>query len=281
MFNFSFIFNLKYFLIGYVGISLCVYLEKNKFNIFNNIMNTILLAKIYVDQKIKDFLKEPDFKLKKVLLYCDLRENYDVTSYFNNNKINEINNNLIYSIYHKYFIDFQNDENLRLKIYFTYKKIDYIIYYSHSNHCSIPYPPYSDIILNDLRNDIVLPYYPKKLSKKKYFYSLFLMDSKNILCVSLNGIENDDLLQYFDMIQTPFHDFGILYKNPVKLLWVLHENNIDLKNFDDLTINFLNVYFDEEKMDLVEHFIKLNRNDLKKHIISEHMELILLKELNN
>ena len=107
------------------------------------------------------------------------------------------------------------------------------------------------------------------------------MESKNILCVLLNGIENDNLLQYFDMIQTPFHDFGILYKNPVKLLWVLHENNIDLKNFDDLTINFLNVYFDEEKMDLVEHFIKLNRNDLKKNIISERMELILLKELNN
>ena len=107
------------------------------------------------------------------------------------------------------------------------------------------------------------------------------MESRNILCVLLNGRENDDLLQYFDMIQTPFHDFGILYKNPVKLLWVLHENNIDLKNFDDLSINFLNVYFDDEKMDLVEHSIKLNRNNLKENIISERMKFILLKELNN
>ena len=105
------------------------------------------------------------------------------------------------------------------------------------------------------------------------------MESKDILNVLLNNVDNNHLLEYFDMIQTPFNDFGILYKNPIKLSWVLEENKID--NFESLEIHFLNVYLNEENMDLMKHFIKLNNEDLDEIIISKRMEYILLKELNN
>jgi integrase len=45
-------------------------------------------------------------------------------------------------------------------------------------------------------------------------------------------------------------------------------------------LKFLNLYFDEDLMDLKEHSIQLNKNDLNKYIISKRMEDILLLKSN-
>jgi hypothetical protein len=107
------------------------------------------------------------------------------------------------------------------------------------------------------------------------------MESRNLLSVDINGIENNHLLNYFKKIQTPFCDFGILYNNPVKLSWVLMENNIHINEFESFYLKFLNLYFDEDLMDLKEHSIQLNKNDLNKYIISKRMEDILLLKSKN
>ena len=75
-------------------------------------------------------------------------------------------------------------------------------------------------------------------------------------------------------MKSKFSIFGILYDSPVKLGWVLSENNINIEEFNELKINFTN-YFDEDTFELKEHTIILNNNDLNNNIISERMKEIM------
>ena len=162
-----------------------------------------------------------------------------------------------------------------MKIYFTYKNINYILYYDFCNSYSIPYPPYSENILENYKKDIILPKYNKVINKK-YFYYLFMVESKDIYTIKINDKINEDLNLYFEMIKTPFNDFGILYASFIKLRWILAENNIDLNNFKSFYLKFLNLYLDEENLDLKEHCIEFNKDDLNKYLISKRMKNILL-----
>ena len=255
-----------------------IYLCYNINYILENIINLILNIKIKTIEFINYFFKNDKFQLKKVLLYTDLNNNYDVTKIFRNTKITFINKFLINHIYEYLNLDIKDNENIRLKIYFKFKSIDYIIYFSYNNNNYIPYPPYSEEIINNYRNDIVFPYYSIN-TKKKYFYSLFQIESKDILNVKINSIENNQLLTYFKMIQTPFNDFGILYDLKIKLKWILEENNIN--DFNTFHLSFLNLYFDEDLLDLKEHIIEYSKEDLEKYIISKRMEDILLKKIGD
>lgn len=114
---------------------------------------------------------------------------------------------------------------------------------------------------------------------KKFLYSLFSIDSKNILNIKINDVENLQLLNYFQCLKTPFNDFGILYNVPVKLIWALYENNIDLESFNKFELNFLNPYFDENTFELIEHNIKLSNNELNNIIISNYHKDILDKKI--
>ena len=254
------------------------YLFYNIGYVLENIINLILNIKIKIVEFINYFLKNDKFQLKKVLLYTDLKNNHDVTNVFKNTKITFINKFLINHIYEYFNLDIKENEHIRLKIFFKFRNMDYIIYFSYNNNNFIPYPPYSEDILNNYRNDIVHPYYSVE-TKKKYFYSLFQIESKNILNIKINNIENNQLLKYFQMIQTPFNDFGILYDLKIKLIWVLQENNIN--NYNTFHLSFLNLYFDEDLFDLKEHIINYSKEDLQKYIISERMEYILLKKIGD
>jgi hypothetical protein len=221
---------------------------------------------------LKYFKKEEtEFILDKVLLYTDLTKNYDITSYFNTIYISEINKSVFDNMCIRNNIDISdNNDDLRLKLYFTYKDIKYILYFSYNNTNYIPYPPYSAEIIKNYRLNIVIPKY---INKKK-IYSLFNIDSKNISYIYMNNIQNDVIVDYINKIRTPFNDFGLLY-NPVKLSWLLYENNIDITTFNNFTLKFLNLYFDEVKMDLIQHYIKIDNSDLNKIIISDRMKEIL------
>lgn len=231
------------------------------------------------------FFKKSDFVLKKVLLYTNLTHSIDVTSNFKKNVKNEIHKNIILQIYTEKKITCNYSQDIRLKIFFTYKNNPYIIYFpyyqiynkSSSTHI-VPYPPYTDEILNNYRNDIIAPYHIS-YSKKKYLYSLFNMESKNIKSIKINDNECKILHNYFDMIKTPFYDYGILYNIPIKLRWALEENNIAMHTVQKFHLQFLNLYFDEENMELKEHNIIMNGNDHENILISDHMKNILLKKL--
>jgi hypothetical protein len=250
-----------------------VYIYNNRNYYINKILDCIFYSKIFTDSiYLKYFKKEKkEFVLDKVLLYTDLTKNYDITSYFNTIYFSEINKSVFDNICIRNNIDISdNNDDLRLKLYFTYKDIKYILYFSYNNNSYIPYPPYSFEIMRNYRLNIVLPGY----SNKKKIYSLFNIDSKNISYIYVNNIQNDVIVNYINQIRTPFNDFGLLY-NPVKLSWLLYENSIDITTFNSFTLKFLNLYFDEVKMDLIEHYIKIDNSDLNKIIISDRMKEIL------
>ena len=258
-------------------------LYKHRYYYMDNIIDIYLIIKFKINNI---FPKNKSFIFKKILLYTNLKENYDVTNYFYNEKnIREINKLLIVNIYSLLNIPFHNDnDDIRLKIYFIYNDIDYIIYFPYNNfnvyennidNYYIPYPPYSELIINNLRNDIIHPSYTIQL-KKKYLYSLFNIDSKDILSIEINNNNCNDLIKYFEMIKTPFNDYGILYNVPIKLIWCLVENNIDISTFYKFYLKFESVYINEETLELNEHTIEMTNNDLNEYIISDRMKEILI-----
>lgn len=266
-----------------VNILSFIYFYNNRHYFLEEIVNFVLNVKIKIIEFINLLYKKDDYKLEKIILYIDLDKSIDVTNFFKRNNIKNINKVVIRNAFYENMADFQYNTNIRLKIFFIYKNVNYIIYFPYDSLYNIddhylPYPPFSEEILNNYRNDIIEPYYNNNL-KKKYFYSLFNIDSKDIFDVKINNISDENLIKYFKMIQTPFNDFGLLYKTPIKLSWIIHENNI--KNFETLYIKFLNLYLDEDLMDLKEHIMEFNKDDLDRFIVSERMEKILLLKNKN
>ena len=250
-----------------------VYMYNNRNYYINQCLNLIFYIKIFIDSIYLQYFKKKDkeFILDKVLLYTDLINNYDVTSYFNSNNVLQINKSIFDNICIKNNIDIFNiNDDIRLKIFFTYKDNKYILYFSYNNDNYIPYPPYTSDIIQNYRCNTVLP----KYTNKKKIYSLFNIDCKNILYIQINDVQDDNLVDYINKIRTPFNDFGLLY-NPVKLSWLIYENSIDINTFNTFTLKFLNLYFDEVKMDLLHHYIRLNKDDLDKIIISDKMREVL------
>jgi hypothetical protein len=105
------------------------------------------------------------------------------------------------------------------------------------------------------------------------------MESKDIMEIKINETKCDTMINYIEMIKTPFNDYGILYNTPIKLIWCLTENNIDITKFSKFYMKFESFYFDEEKLELNEHYIEMFKKDLNDIIISKRMiEIIKQKK---
>ena len=296
------IFNINLFLLTSAGI---YYIYCNE--LYIPIIDYLINTKIYVSNLIYG-LPDNKFKLIKCELYTDLTTNYDVTKYFLYNVGDKIDKALIekiYSINNGVFRKLPQPsvslaaphpeqallgaaEHIRLKITFNYNHQKYILYYPYIinknlrkilntgfDNYFIPYPPYDETIIENYRKNIVNPTYID-YSKKIGIYNLFGIESKNIETVVINdenNLNNRKIYDYMEMVKTPFNDFGILYDTPIKLLWILVENNIDIPSFNNFYLKYLLPILDEDKMELVEHSIKLdNINDI---IISKRMKDIL------
>jgi hypothetical protein len=229
------------------------------------------------------------FKLIKCELYTDLTTNYDVTKSFLYNVNYKIDKSLIKKLYSNSNLLLINNEHIRLKISFYYNNKKYILYYpyiinknlrkllntDYDEYYYIPYPPYDETIIENYRKNIVIPTYID-YSKKIGIYNLFGIESKNIETVMINdenNLNNKKIYDYMEMVKTPFNDFGILYDTPIKLLWILIENNIDIPSFNNFYLKYLLPILDEDKMELVEHSIKLD--NINTIIISKRMKDIL------
>jgi hypothetical protein len=252
------------------------------------LVDKLIMYKINIENYINNIYKKPDFQIKELWLYTDLKQKYNVINYFKYNNIVKINTQIIADIYKYINIKFLFNNDIRLKIEFYYKNQEYIIYYSlyklidDTNSIGsfyLPFPPYNEDILNKYRRNMIVPTYEYYTQNK--IYSLFNIESKNIEYIKINNniVTDKKITDYFNKIQTPFNDLGIAYWCPVKLLWALSENNIDLNNFENFELKFLNMYFDEEKYALLDHYIKLNKDNLNNLIISERMlDVLKLKE---
>jgi len=265
-----------------------------------NILDILLNIKIKCTNFIIYFKKDiSDFKLLKVDLYHGLYSHNDVTDLFLKYVTDRIDRTTIEKIYEsknyyiKAFIDTysKNDilvpcnfslsnSNIRLKIRFRYKGNEHIIYFPYNHTEYLPYPIYSEQILSDYRKDYILPYY-KELNGNNIMYTLFSMESKDIDKININNIDynkNSSIYKYFNMIQTPFNDLGLLYKCPVKLIWVLSENNINIHDFLNFELKYMNMYFDEDSMDLFEHKISINVSDIISKKTEKNNDIIKLLE---
>jgi len=287
------------------------------------ILDIILNIKMKCTNCIEYFKKDHnDFKLLSVDLYYGLYSHDDVTQLFLKLVKDRIDKSIIEKIYESkqfylktckdtesknnipvLFETSLSNSNSRLKIRFRYKGNEHILYFPYTHTEYVPYPLYSKEILNDFREDNILPYYTNKINGNNILYTLFSMESQNIDKITINNIDYDKnslLYKHFTMIQTPFNDFGILYKCPVKIIWIMIENNINIYDFLNFELKYLNMYFDEDCMDLFEHKISINTyNEISKKIddntntnnnntktlenfelISDRMKYILDKKIN-
>jgi len=255
---------------------------KNLFYLFFNIfLNFFIFIKIFIINN----LYNQNFVIDKVLFYTDLSTNIDITEKFKN--ITLINKTTILNLYDIYNLNFILNDNIRIKIFFRFKNIKYIIYfpyniYKNSNIINddkyyLQFPLYSDDVMKNYRNDIIFPSYTENY-KKKILYPLFSMECKNIYTVEINNTLDKKIFEYIEMIKTPFNDFGILYNIPVKLNWLLSENNINMEKFNSFYLKFLNLYLDEENMELKEHYIELDNKNIDKFIISDRIKEIISKK---
>lgn len=230
-----------------------------------NILDIVLNIKIKCTELIKYLTSDnKDFILLKAELYHDLYQSNDVTKEFMSIIKDRVDRNFIIKLYSLIHKEFVFNDDIRLKIYFRYNGIEYIQYFPYNNDNYIQYPLYSEDIIQKYRSDNVYPNYINKNTNNGVFYSMFSMESKDIESIVINDNtfnKDSEIYQYFKKIQTPFYDMGILNNCSIKLLWVLTENNIDLNTFKKFQLKYLNMYFDEEKMDLLEHKITFDKAD--------------------
>lgn len=170
-----------------------------------------------------------------------------------------------------------NDDNIRLKLIYNYNNNEYITYFqpkdknhiynflynkiSNSDVYYIPLPLCSKEIVDNYRSNIVKPYF----NKNKDIYNLFYISCKNIQYIKINGHDmTSKLIDYLNKINSPFKDCGLLYLCPIKVKWLLHENNINIdliNNFKDIEIKYINFYLDETNCELIQNKVKLNNLD--------------------
>ena len=261
----------------------------NQFFFLNHWLECLIYTKRFFVGMKKSIWKTPDFDLKNATLCFSMEKKHDITNYFKRADIKKIDKDLFLDLidnYGKYYIhnnSVEIYENARIKLEFIYKGQESIFFVSFKQlmlsssqnkniyeegyiETIIPYPPYSEEIMERYRRNIVYPYYSQPSLNKK-IYCLFGVDCKNIEYVSINGNRNfeksEELERYVRKCQTPFYDFGLLYHCPVKLEWIIEDLGLENSKVERMEIKYMNYYFDEDKCELIEHRILLShRKDI-------------------
>ncbi len=266
--------------IRYCCLVFCAYIfYKNYFGFINHWLECFIYTKRFLIDTKEYFWKTPDFYLKKATFYSSMRDKTDITRCFRNNMVKRIDKSFFHHIFKTYEIESTERYyiNIRIKLEFFYKGQESILFvpYRHRMYSKrakenmleddfeniyVPYPPFSEEIIERYRKNIVYPYYSEPSLNKK-IYSMFGIDCKNIECVRINGNKDfeksEEMELYVRKCQTPFHDFGLLYHCPVKLDWMLEDLGMRDVLIENVEIKYMNYYFDEDKCELIEHKILL------------------------
>jgi hypothetical protein len=251
----------------------------SKINNNKNIINN-LLYKIGYYKNIHF-----EYKLLNAHLYTDLSQNYNITSFFNNNyDIDKIDKNLFIQVYYKFNIKFEDNIHIRIKLNFIFCNKEYILYipYNLKNDNYIQYPPYTNEIMDKYKNNIVIPMH-KTYNKKYPIYTFLTMNFREIDECKIyynddSKIENIDITDYIKKINTPFNDMGILYDCSIPISWICNDNYINIDDFKKICLKYSNYYFNEEKMELEENIYE--SNDLNNTFISPILREYIDKKIN-
>ena len=227
-------------------------------NVLLSALDQILYFKLWVMKKYNEYFPVEDFVLESVKLYLNLRLSVDTTYAFSKyckGKIDlELFDRLLYDYNTSCYLKMRDYENMRLKITYKYKGKEGVLYYTYlpiierQEERYVPYPPYTEKIMEDFKKDIVLPYYPYH-SSKPILYPFYMMDCKDVKSVLLYKEDvSRKWLKTIQKIQSPLCDFGLLYDCPIRLKWICVENNFDIYNL--LSIRYLGYYLNEDTMTL-------------------------------
>ncbi len=227
-------------------------------------------------EKMKEWgwKSKPDFYIKEMRLYNGEGENKLINTYFE-----KISSSILAILYEQTFKkriwNHPHPSDIRLKITYQWKDEEYILYYSYENpifqkSITLQIPFITQETVQNYRKDIIQPLYSKDTGKYS-LYSLFMMDCHDIYQIFLNG-KSISLHSYFKKIAGPYHDFGLLMHLPVKLKWILEENEIE----GELHVIFLNEYLDENMCELKKQEWK--SKDVNDYFITEHMKDVMKKK---
>ena len=179
-----------------------------------------------------------------------------------------------------YFGDFQSQSyeeisQSRIRITYQFQGKEYIMYYHYTDYAiEFPFLKDEDMIL--YRKDIIKPFYDRD-TKRYSLYSLFMMDSRDIYKITLDGEEvSKSVYEYFQKIAGPMNDFGLLHHMPVKLKWILQENGFPTECKEGLKVTFLNEYLDEETMELKKQ--EWISKDIDSYFCTDYMKKVLKKK---
>lgn len=218
--------------------------------------------------------KSEEFKIKEMRLYSGDGENKVIKTHFET-----ISQPILTVLYEQTFKrkiwNHQNPSDIRLRIIYTFKGKEYIFYYPFqspisSTNLTLKFPFITNETITNYRKDIIKPFYHKDTGKYS-LYSLFMMDCHDIQQICLNG-NLISLNSYFEKISGPYHDYGLLMHSPVRLKWILEENEID----GELHVTFLNEYLDEDTMELKKQDWK--SNDSNSYFITDYMKEVMKKK---
>jgi hypothetical protein len=264
-----------------------------------DVVDNFCITKIYINDKINTnkniinnllykigYYKNTHFEyeLLNAYLYVDLSKRINIKSFFTTNhdinNIDKINKQLFLQIYNYFNIEFQDNIHLRIKLDFVFCDKPYVLYIPYYLEDNIPYPPYTNKIIDNYKNNIVIPYH--KISNKKYpLYSFLSMNFREIdeCKIHYNDGITIDIKEYVKKINTPFNDMGILYNCNIPILWVCIDNSININYFKKICLKYSNYYFNEEKMELEENIFECN--DLNSMFLSPYVKEYIDNKSNN
>jgi hypothetical protein len=288
------IFSNNYERLRFINLLYVMNLYQLKNDVLNDLVNLYAHTKYYMNSWANKGY--PEYYLNRALFYINLKDSIDITEYFRNNNIDRLDNDFFDMILEKEGIHMTAEymTDIRIKLEFTYNNIPYILYipYVYKVHkykldgvdkksiktiedkdIYMKYPPYTNEIVNDYRNNIVIPNYEDN-NKRYRFYNFFTIDCKDIdeayvLIVSGDKI---DVRDYISKIQTPFNDNGLIYHVPVKISWLCNDNDIEVNGFAKLYIKYSNFYLNEDEDDLAMNDHVICKESVNDYVLSDIMK---------
>lgn len=214
------------------------------FDVFDNMLDYCIVAKNFVEVKVNH--------LKKILG----NENYLNEIYLINDNnflklinididLETIDKDKFKKIFHHLNLEIDDFSSILVK--YTYKDKQYRLYINyHSLEDNVYKIP---LEIEDMKN---------KINEK---YSKEILHTFNNECDDIeNAIINDiDIKDIIQECNGPFYDFGLLLNNKIYVKYLMHELCLD--KLTNLHIKYKNFHLDEDKMELMEHVIKIENED--------------------
>ena len=287
----------NYVKLQFINLLYIMNLYQLKNDVLNDLVHLYAHTKYYIGFVMDKIGKRyPEYYLHNAWFYINLKDKINITEYFMNNNIDRLDNDFFDMILDKEKIHMTPEymTDIRIKLEFMYNYTNYILYvpYVYKVHkykldgvdkksiktiedkdIYIKYPPYTNDIINDYRNNIVIPNYEEN-NKKYRFYNFFTIDCKDIDEAYVLTVSGDkiDVQEYISKIQTPFHDNGLIYHMPVKVSWLCNDNDIEIAEFSKLYIKYSNFYLNEEDYDIVMNDHVICKESVNDYVLSDIMK---------